>query len=45
MTLQAYLDNIQAQTGKTPKDFLALAEKKGFLREGIKTGEIIAGRR
>ncbi len=42
MTLKAYLDNIQAKTGKTPKDFLALAEQKGLLKEGVKTGEIVA---
>ncbi len=41
MTLQAYLDNIQAQTGKTPEDFIRLAEKKGLLREGVKTSEIV----
>jgi len=41
MTLQAYLDNIQAKTGKTPQDFLVLAEEKGLLREGVKTGEIV----
>jgi hypothetical protein len=42
MTLKAYLDNIQAKTGKPPKDFQELAEKKGLLREGVKTGEIVA---
>jgi predicted transport protein len=42
MSFQAYLDNIKAQTGKTPEDFLALAEKKGYLKEGVKTGEIVA---
>jgi hypothetical protein len=42
MTLKAYLDNIQAQTGKTPQDFLILAEKKGLLKEGVKTGQIVA---
>ncbi len=41
MSLQAYLDNIKAQTGKTPEDFLALAEKKGYLREGVKTADIV----
>ncbi len=41
MTLKAYLDNIQAKTGKTPQDFRVLAEKKGLLREGVKTGEIV----
>ncbi|HUH96262.1 MAG TPA: DUF4287 domain-containing protein [Anaerolineales bacterium] len=42
MTLKAYLDNIQAKTGKTPQDFKALAEKKGLLKEGVKTGQIVA---
>jgi len=42
MTLKAYLDNIQAKTGKTPQDFRVLAEKKGLLKEGVKTGQIVA---
>jgi hypothetical protein len=42
MTLQAYLDNIEAKTGKTPEDFRVLAEKQGLLREGVKTGEIVS---
>ncbi len=42
MTYQAYLDNIQAQTGKTPEDFKALAAKKGFLEPGVKAGDIVA---
>ncbi len=42
MTLKAYLDNIKAQTGKTPQDFRVLAEKKGLLKEGAKTGQIVA---
>ena len=42
MSYQAYLDNIQAKTGKTPEDFKMLAEKKGFLKPGVKTGEIVA---
>ncbi len=41
MSLQAYLDNIKAQTGKTPQDFLTLAEKKGYLKQGVKTSEIV----
>ncbi len=41
MTLKAYLDNIKAQTGKTPEDFRVLAEKKGLLKEEVKTGQII----
>ena len=42
MTLKAYLDNIQTQTGKTPQDFRLLAEKKGLLKEGVKTGQIVS---
>ncbi|MEZ4722961.1 MAG: DUF4287 domain-containing protein [Flavobacteriales bacterium] len=34
MSFQAYLDNIQAKTGKTPSDFKDLAEKKGFTENG-----------
>lgn len=32
MSFQAYLDNIQAKTGKSPDDLKALAEQKGFLQ-------------
>lgn len=46
MSFQAYLDNIQAKTGKTPKDFREMAQAKGFaddngLAKGIKAGVII----
>ena len=41
MSFQAYLDNIEAKTGKTPNDFIALAKQKGF-DENTKTGEIVA---
>lgn len=41
MTLKAYLDNIKAKTGKTPEDFRVLAEKRGLLQQGVKTGEIV----
>jgi hypothetical protein len=34
VTFKAYLDNIQAKTGKSPDDFLALAKKKGFVKQG-----------
>jgi len=33
VTFKAYLDNIQAKTGKAPEDFLALAKKKGFVEK------------
>ena len=38
MTLKAYLDNIKAQTGKTPEDFRALAQREGL----VKSSEIVA---
>ncbi|MEO8365578.1 MAG: DUF4287 domain-containing protein [Pseudoxanthomonas sp.] len=46
MSFQAYLDNIQAKTGKTPADFRKLAASKGYanskgLQPGIKAGEIM----
>jgi hypothetical protein len=47
MSFQAYLDNIQARTGKTPADFRKLAAGKGYanakgLEPGIKAGQILA---
>ena len=47
MSFQAYLDNIQAKTGKSPDDFRRLAASKGYtengkLRVGIKAGVIVA---
>ena len=47
MSFQAYLDNIQAKTGKSPDDFRKLAAKKGFtkgggLAPGVKASDIIA---
>lgn len=46
MSFQAYMDNIQAKTGKSPEDFKKLAEKKKFLQKGVldpkvKAGEIV----
>lgn len=47
MSFQAYLDNIQAKTGKGPDDFKKLAEQKKFTEKGqlkgtVKAGEIVA---
>ena len=47
MSFQAYLDNIQSKTGKSPDDLKQLAEAKGFLengklKEGVKAGQIVA---
>lgn len=41
MSFQAYLDNIEEKTGKTPNDFIAMAAKKGFGSD-TKSGEIVA---
>jgi predicted transport protein len=41
MTLKAYYDNIEAKTGKTPQDLKVLAAKKGLLKEGVKTSQIV----
>lgn len=40
MSFQAYLDNIETKTGKTPNVLLSLANEKGFGAE-TKAGEII----
>lgn len=47
MSFQAYIDNIQAKTGKGPDDFKAMAAEKGFATEdglapGVKAGTIVA---
>ena len=36
MTFQAYIDNIETKTGKTPEDFKRLAEQKGLLSQDTK---------
>lgn len=40
MSFQAYLDNVELKTGKTPNDFIQLSKEKGFTPE-TKTGEIV----
>lgn len=42
MSFQAYLDNIEKQTGKTPDEFVALAQAKGFTDPKTKANEIVA---
>ena len=39
MTFKACLDNIQSKTGKLPEDFLALANKKGLVKDGKKVAK------
>jgi len=41
MSFQAYLDNIEEKTGKTPNDFIALAKENGLDRTDVKAGEIV----
>ncbi|WP_036263262.1 DUF4287 domain-containing protein [Methylocapsa aurea] len=47
MSFQAYLDNIEAKTGKTPDQFRQWGVDRGFstgqgLAEGMKAGAIVA---
>ncbi len=41
MSFQAYLDNIEAKTGKAPEEFIQMAHEKGLDKPGTKAGEII----
>ena len=41
MSFQAYLDNIEEKTGKTPNDFIALARDRGFTDPKTKAGVIL----
>ena len=46
MSFQAYLNNIKTKTGKSPADFRAMAEQKGFTQNGslkatTKAGDIV----
>lgn len=41
MSFQAYLDNVEQKTGKTPNELIALANGKGF-DGSTKAGEIVA---
>jgi Domain of unknown function (DUF4287) len=34
LTYKAYIDNIQAKTGKTPEDFQRMAKQKGLEKHG-----------
>lgn len=45
MSFQAYLDNIQTKTGKTPDDFRRMAAEKGFagpsgIAAGVKATQV-----
>lgn len=42
MSFQAYLDNIEKKTGKTPNEFIALANERGYDDPSVKAGSILA---
>ncbi len=42
MSFQAYLDNIEEKTGKTPNEFIALAKQRGYDDPKTKAGEIVS---
>jgi uncharacterized protein DUF4287 len=41
MSFQAYLDNIETKTGKTPNELVALARQKGYDTPDTKAGTIV----
>lgn len=41
MSFQAYLDNVEQKTGKTPQEFIDLAASKGLSGPEVKTGAIV----
>ncbi|MBG0814925.1 DUF4287 domain-containing protein [Planomonospora sp. ID82291] len=41
MSFQAYLDTIEDRTGLTPREFIAMAEERGFDDPSTKAGVII----
>ena len=41
MSFQAYLDNIEEKTGKTPREFIALAHDRGYDDPATKAGTIV----
>ncbi len=42
MSFQAYLDNIETKTGKTPHELVALARQKGYDAPDTKAGTVVA---
>jgi hypothetical protein len=41
MSFQAYLDNIEAKTGKTPNELITLAKERGYDAPDTKAGTIV----
>jgi hypothetical protein len=42
VTFQAYLDNIEAKTGKKPEDFKKLSMQAGIFSPTMKAGDLVA---
>ena len=42
MLFQAYLDNIKAKTGKSPRQLKDLAAEAGILKSDMKANELVA---
>jgi hypothetical protein len=41
MSFQAYIDNVEKMTGKTPEEFREIADRRDLLRPDVKAGEIV----
>ena len=41
MSFQAYLDSIEEKTGRTPREFIALAKERGYDDPATKAGVIV----
>lgn len=41
MSFQAYLDNIEDKTGKTPNEFIAMAKERGYDDPAVKATVIV----
>jgi hypothetical protein len=41
VSFQAYLDNIEEKTGKTPRELVALAKERGYDAPATKAGVIV----
>jgi hypothetical protein len=42
VSFQAYIDNIQAKTGKTPEDFHVMARRKGLVGRDVTATQFLA---
>jgi hypothetical protein len=42
VSFQAYLDNIQKKTGKTPTDFYTLASRQGLINPALTASRLVA---